>query len=236
MAARACRCVMRFALLGALWLAGCTAAASSPSTAEPTPAATTTPLPPIENQLRDAYHVSDPLERQEAVREAAGRFLRDESLAPSDDETLAAYFTGVAYSSGTFVLGDPAYLSRGDDAAVIGLPEGMGLWLYDLSAPASDEPLELSRWTAGLTALEVTWGADEAGITYATLGMDGVTRPQYLLVTRGDDGWRVSWRSDEEADLGAGSRGAGDGHDGCVLRAGGRAAAQLPDCVGAEWQ
>lgn len=201
MPAGARRRAMRLALLCALWLAGCTApAAATTPVASPSPAAPATSLPPVENQIRDAYRVDDPLERQAAVRAAANRFLRDESLAPSNDETLAAYFTAVAYSSGTFVLGDPAALSRGSDAAVIGLPEGMGLWLVDLSAPETDEPLELSRWTAGLAALDVTWGAGEAGISYATLGTDGVTRPQFILTTRGSTGWRVSWRSDEDAD------------------------------------
>ena len=74
----------------------------------------------------------------------------------------------------------------------------MGLALYDQRQPGGDALL-LTPWTAGLQSVFVTWGEDEAGVNYLTVGQDGWTRAHYLLAMRedGGPGWRVTWYGDE---------------------------------------
>ena len=91
-------------------------------------------------------------------------------------------------------------MRRSDDLAVVGLPQGYGLYFYDLAAPASSTPLEISRWTVGLSAVDVIWKEDQVGVGYLTTGTDSLPRVHYALVVRADDAWHLAWLSDEDPD------------------------------------
>lgn len=192
---RSAACCFAAALLA---LVGC---ASPPDMAANTPAAsqpeTAVPQPRETLSLPEAYRLDDPLARREAVIDAAGRLLREQSL-PVGDGDASAQFTELAFSSGALYLPDPGFIRQGAEAAVAGLPDGLGLFLYDLNSDAP--PVEVSRWTVGLSALSVTWGDSEAGIAYSTLGDNGIERVHFALVTLGEDGWQLSWLSDEAPD------------------------------------
>ncbi len=198
--------VFRQSLIGALLLAACAlAGCGAPDPATPVlPPAEPTPLPearlPIELQLRDAFRVADPFARRAAVLLATESFLRDPALRATDDSIATSYYTTIAFSSGQLTLPDPAAIQRQDDVAIVALPEGLGLFLYDLGTPPGSEPVELSRWLVGLSSIHVTWGQGEAGVAYTTLGRDGVTRAHFALATAGEAGWRLSWLSDEAPD------------------------------------
>ncbi len=185
-------------LLAAIGLPGCTAPAT---VAPPSPELTPSPdaRPPIEAQLRESFRATDPAARRAAVLLATESFLRDPALRGADDSIASSYYTTVAFSSGQLTLPDPAVIQRQGDLAVVALPEGLGLFLYDLGTLGA-EPVELSRWLVSLSGMHVTWGEGELGVAYATLGRDGVTRTHFALATADDLGWRLSWLSDEAPD------------------------------------
>jgi len=175
------------------------------STNNPAPAPThhpATATPPIDGaaQLRSALVMEDRLMRREAVLLATGVYLNDDTIVGMDDESVSQALTELAFSTGRLVIPDPAFVRRAPGEprlAVVGLPDAIGLALYDQRQPGT-EPLLLTPWTAGLASVFVTWGQEEAGVNYLTVGKDGQTRAHFLLVIRGDDGqWRVTWFSDE---------------------------------------
>lgn len=188
----------------ALLFTGCAPASvtfSSPSNVPPvalseTPAA----VPPAEEELREAFRQADPFLRRESVLRAIGRVLRGAEARRMDDGELSDYLTEVAFSSGRLRLADRAFVRREGDLAVVGLPDGLGIVLYDLDASPDALPLELTSWSAGLSALEVRWGTDEFGVSFVTLGADGATRVHYLLTVRDGQGWKVAWNGDEAPD------------------------------------
>lgn len=176
----------------------------------PTPTATATavPQPPAEAALREAFRVADPYARRDAVLLATGRLLRTEALRQAADAVASTYLTDISFSSGQLTLRDPALVRYHGQLAVAAVPEGIGLYLYDLDSPADTLPTELSRWTVGITFLDVTWTEDAAGITYYTEGQEGEPAVvHYVLATRGGEGWRVSWAGDEAPDWWLSARG-----------------------------
>ena len=159
---------------------------------------TPTPRPPLETQLRNAFRQPDPQLRRDQVVAAANAFLRDEAIRQTDDVIATTYFNDIAFSSGRLTLSDPAIIKRQGDQAIVLLPEGMGLYLFD--STLDDGIVELSRWTIGLNDLQVIWRTDELGVRYTTFGRDEVIRPHFILATRSKANWRLAWSSDETAD------------------------------------
>ena len=191
--------VSLFAILILGLIAGCTPL----DIASPTPASsslplpTATPRPPLEQHLRQAFQEPDPKLRRQRVLDATDNFLRDTQIRATDDIIAAAYYADIAFSSGRLTLPYPVFLHRQDETAVITLPEGMGVYLYDLSQPTGTSPIVISQWAVGVTSLDVIWHEDAAGITFMTEGSTEITRIHYALATRGNAGWRVTWFSDE---------------------------------------
>lgn len=188
-------------LIAALLLARC-APAAPPSSVVMPPPQISTPLPSSsEQQVREAFGVTDLDGRLAGILNAVKSFLRDAAERSLPDDVAAAYLTEAALASGQPVLVQPTYVRRADDLVVVALPGGLGLYLYDLSTPTNTAPLEISRWVVGLSALEVIWGYDEVGVFFTTLGADGVPRVHYALLERkADGGWQIAWLSDEEPD------------------------------------
>jgi hypothetical protein len=185
------------ALLAAL-LAGCGAPAPA-ALSTPTNPGGPTPRPPIENMLREAYRVADPAARLESVLSATGAFLLDEMIRQTDDTIAASYYSSIAFSSGQLTRPEPARLARHNDLAVIALPEGLGLYLYELDGDTVSQPQMLSRWTLGIESLRVTWQPDASGVAYSTRGGDNLARPHFILIVRGTGGWQSAWNGDEVA-------------------------------------
>jgi len=154
----------------------------------PTP---TVELPPVLN-LTEAYSV-EPLARRDAVLTAAGAFLNDADPQQSD-ESLSVEFTTQAFACNCLTLPMPGLIARQGQLAVVSLPEGLGLFLYDGDQPV----LELSRWTADLMSMKVYWGEAELVVGYVTQGNDGVETVHALLAVNGCAGWQVVWSSNEE--------------------------------------
>jgi hypothetical protein len=164
----------------------------------PSASGTQVPADQIESYLREAFQVDDPFERRERVLLAAEVFLRAPAVQQADDRAASSRFTDIAFSSRRLRLRDPGFIRRHDALAVVGLPDGLGMYLYDFSEEPGSAPLELTPWTVGLSALEVNWQQDEFGVSYATLGSDQAVRVHFLLATWDEEGWRVAWPGDEE--------------------------------------
>jgi hypothetical protein len=159
---------------------------------------TQVPADQVESALREAFQVDDPFERRERVLSAAEAFLRAPAAQQMDDRAASTIFTDIAFSSRRLRLRDPGLIRRSGGLAVVGLPDGLGMYLYDLGEEPGSAPLALTPWTVGLSALEVNWHPDEFGVSYVTLGSDQVVRVHFLLAVRGDEGWQVAWPGDEE--------------------------------------
>jgi hypothetical protein len=185
-------CLAFVATLAAYGCAGGEATIAGPPTPTPTPS---TPPPTI----TDALSLPERDARREAMLAAVGGWLRDPSVRTMDDEAASAQLTELAFSSGRMVFGDPTFVRRPGQPslAVVGLPDALGLYLYDLDAPSA-EPLELSGWTAGLNAVYVTWAGGEVGVAYFTLGNDRQTRAHFVLASEAGGRWQVAWLADEE--------------------------------------
>jgi hypothetical protein len=152
--------------------------------------------------VREAFRVTDPTDRQVSVLNAVANLLNDPVVRQMDDRSVSSYLTEQAFSSEALRLPDQAYVVRRGYLAVVNLPDGLGLWLYDLANdPEGNQPLNLSQWTVGLSALQATWwGTTNVGVSYITLSADEVTSVHFILATKGASGWEVSWVSDEEPD------------------------------------
>lgn len=159
---------------------------------------TPTPPPPLEVQLREAFRQPDPDLRRDQVLSAVDAFLRDDAIRQTDDAIATSYFNDIAFSSGRLTLPDPAIIQRQDNRAIVLLPEGMGLYLFDVSLDGA--VVELSRWTIGLSDIQVFWREAEVGVKYTTVGRDDVTRPHFVLALQEEAGWRLAWASDEMVD------------------------------------
>lgn len=169
--------------------------ASSPTSSLFSPTATPEAL---DEHVREAFRVEDPDSRRDAVLMAVRRFLRDDAVRNLSDADASLMLTQIAFSSERLVLTDAALMARDGEWAVVGLPDGLGLYLYDLG-DADAAPLELSRWTVGLSSLRASWGATEVGVVYTTLGSDGAMQAHFVLAVK-EPTWAVAWLSDETPD------------------------------------
>jgi len=154
------------------------------------------PLSDIERQLTLAYSSTDPLERIENVHSLTGQWLTYDDIANLTDEEASSFYTGIAFSSDNLIFPDPAIIRRSEDLAIVGLPNGLGLYLYDLSSDPFQQ-LEISAYTIGLNQLDIIRDEEEIGIAYETIGANNLTTVHFALIISGDDGWKLSWLSDE---------------------------------------
>lgn len=159
-----------------------------------------TPALPIDDRIRESYRRIEPAARKENILRVTEAFLRHAASTDMDDQSASVHYTQAAFSSGSLALSDPAFIRRQDQLTVVGLPDGLGLYLYDLEQESGTQPLELSPWTIGLGYVGVIWKRQEIGLSYATLGSDGVVRIHFILVDKPEESWRVAWFSDEDPD------------------------------------
>nr|MBN1228709.1 hypothetical protein [Anaerolineae bacterium] len=178
-------------------MTGCRAPASIRNASTFTPSAMT-PGESLAASIRNAYRVDVPETRLAAVLQATGEFLRDDYISAISDQEASSFYTDTAFSSGSLVLPQPALIQRNAGAAVVALPDGLGLYLYDLSIPA--QPVELTRWTVGLDTVEVVWSGNGVGVGLRTQGNDGISRAHFVFARQALTGWQVSWQSDEQPD------------------------------------
>lgn len=178
------------------WIACALIASACTSTAPPAVSTNPTPRPGINEQLRAAFAIEDRPARLDAVLSLLPGFLADIGLRNVDDEAASSLLTDIAFSSERMTFTDRAFIRRFSDIAVVGLPDAMGL--YFVNTFGEDRyPREISRWTAGLDSMDLIPSGSEAGLVYATLGVDQAVRVHYALLLRGDQGWEVGWHSDE---------------------------------------
>ena len=161
----------------------------------------------VQQEITTAFSEADPAERREAVLNAVGDFLQDIITRNISDDDASHSLTEMAFASDALTLNDPAIVRRHDNLAIVGLPDGLGLYLYDIRT--SDQvPVLISQWTIGLQSINVVWRSDEAGSAYVTVGADGISRSHFALLTRDAETWSVSWISDDAPDWWFNSRSA----------------------------
>ena len=185
-----------------LLAAGCSQLSPTPSpTAIPATVQPTSTPPPAspDEQIRHAFNQTDPAIRIDEVISATNAFLRSPEIQSISDEQASESFTDIAFSSGQIVFPDPAFIRRNNNLAVVGLPDGLGIYLFDLS-PDSPTPVKLSEWTVGLSALNTIWGDTEFGLSYITYGNDDLARVHFMLVTNLESQWQIAWFSDDNPD------------------------------------
>jgi hypothetical protein len=186
-----------------LFWAACLLTLSACFPADPTAVLTSTipplptSIPPVDDWLRDTYQIADPATRRAGVLAATEAYLRDPDRTEWSDEQLSADYSRLAFSSGVLVFPDPAFIHRQGHLAVISLPDGLGIMLFDLQ---SGTYLELNPWAIGVNSFLPYWGQDEVGVHYTTLGNDGIARTHYVLAGKVESDWQVFWNSDEASD------------------------------------
>lgn len=180
-----------------LMLVGCNIVPAAPEmAATPVPALTPTLSP--EAQLIQAFAETDPIARREAVMQALGPFLWNLPVRSVDEQTATTRLSQVARTSENLILDSTAFVRREEYLTVVGVPDGLGLYLYNLTRPGAS-PVELSPWTVGLSSVDVAWGNSVIGVTYHTLGADGDTRAHFALAREMPSReWELAWLSDEE--------------------------------------
>ncbi|GAB4468933.1 MAG: hypothetical protein Kow00124_03660 [Anaerolineae bacterium] len=187
-------------LAGSLLLAGCLPAPPDDETTPPPTDSAGDPLAAYAAGIRDAFQSEDISQRREAIGAAVGAFLSQASLEEGlTDAEAADLMATAALSSGRLRVPGPVHVHCRDQACVVNLPDALGLVLYDLSAP-ENPPLEITRWTLGLSQMEVTWGEGEAGVSYTRQAADGSSTAHFILIVHGEEGWRVAWAGDEQPD------------------------------------
>lgn len=178
-----------------LALAACTSSESSP-TPEPIALTPTPTLLPPEVSVPLAFQQTDPATRRTAVLVMVGRYLNDPSIQYLPDDEASARLTELAFASQRLTLSDPAFVRRDEDRAVVALPDGLGLYFFDLRQPT--EPIEISAWAVGVTSLNPVWREGEIGIAYETLSTDGFRIMHFALIVEKDGRWSLHWLSDDE--------------------------------------
>ena len=147
-----------------------------------------------------AFEETDSQSRRTAVISAVRRFLLNPAYSDLQDEIVSQALTDLAFSSGRLTLPDPAFVQKQGPLVAVAIPDGIGLYFYDLSNPHAD-PIELSQWTAGIQSLEATWTADKVVLVYYTLDTRGVRHAHVSLITHGaNSDWTQSWISDDVPD------------------------------------
>jgi hypothetical protein len=155
----------------------------------------------VEQHIREAFLLPSPIAKREAVLTAVEAFLRDSSIRQLDDTAASSLLTDITFQSGQPIFADPTFVRRQGTLVVVGLPDGLGLYLYDLSIAAFDaRPLQLSAWTVGLSSVDVVWAGNELGVSYETIGNDQALYVHYVVGIKSELGWRVMWSSDDEPD------------------------------------
>ncbi len=184
-------------LFGAACLLTLAACSTGVPAVSPTLTAQPTPTPPVDEWLRGAYQVADPTTRKDGVLSATEAYLQDPARAELNNEQLSIDYSEIAFSSGVLVFPNPAFIHRHDQMAVVSLPDGLGMVLFDLQ---SGTTLELTPWAAGVNAFQTYWEQDEVAVHYTTLGSDGIVRVHYILAGKVESTWQVMWNGDEAAD------------------------------------
>jgi len=188
-----------FPLLIFLVLVSCQSAAPrqlDPQQLEPP---TESSIPP-DIAVPTAFEEENPQSRRMAVLAAIRGFLLDSRYIDAPDSVMSETLTDLAFSSEHLTLSDPAFVRRYGSYAIVAIPDGLGLYFYDLAVSAHT-PIELSRWTAGIQTLDVTWQNDKAGIIYHTMDLNGIRHAHASLVTMSaNSDWTQSWISDDEPD------------------------------------
>lgn len=155
---------------------------------------------PVEQHIREAFLLPDPAARREAILTAVEVFLRDNSLRQLDDAAASSRLTDITFQSGQPIFADPVLVRRQGTLVVVGLPDGLGLYLYDLRLAPRTRPLQLSVWTLGLNSVDVVWAGNELGVSYMTMGSDQALHAHYVVGIKSEMGWQVMWLSDEQPD------------------------------------
>lgn len=154
----------------------------------------------VEQHIQEAFLLSSPVARRDAVLAAVELFLRDNSMRQLDDAVASRRLTEITFQSGQPIFADPVFVRRQGTLVVVGLPDGLGLYLFDLSVEPGMHPLQLSAWTVGLDSVDVVWAGNELGVDYTTVGSDQVFRAHYVVCIKSAAGWRMMWFSDEQPD------------------------------------
>lgn len=153
----------------------------------------------IYDQLRTAFQIGDRETRRKTVLSLTRDFLSDIEARDVGDDAASALLTDFSQTA-PLLLNNPAIVQRHGSQVVVGLPDGLGLYLYDLSSSPDSPPLELSEWIAGLSSIQVTWQASQTGVLYFTTGADHVTTAHFVLAEESRNEWRVGWFGDENPD------------------------------------
>jgi hypothetical protein len=153
----------------------------------------------VYDQLRSATRIGDMTTRRATVVGLIRPFLSDVAARQIDDQAASALLSDLM-TSNDVAIKNPAIICRQGDRAVVGLPDGLGLYMVDLTTPLDTPALELSVWTAGLDSVQVTWLPDQAGAQYTTVAADHTSTVHFALADRIDSHWEVGWFSDEDMD------------------------------------
>lgn len=184
-------------VLTAFVLIACSAAPPPPDeTLTPSQAPEPTSSLSVDDEVKAAFADTDPQARRTKVLSAVQRLLDDPAIQSVSDADATIRLTDLAFASGAIKLTDPAYVRRHDTYAVVALPDGMGLYFF---AP-SQAPIEINRFTVGLTTLNPVWRENEIGVPYETRGTDGAITSQFALLTQTDSGWQMTWSSADTPD------------------------------------
>ena len=155
---------------------------------------------PLETAIPLAFQSTDPQSRRAEIVTAIRQFLLDPAYLSAPDEVTSAALTSLAFSSDRLTIPDPAFVRRFGSYAVVAIPDGIGLYFYDLAHP-SQTPLELSRWTVGIQSLEVVWQDNYTAIAYHTLDLEGISHAHVSLLTIDSNlDWEQSWIGDDTPD------------------------------------
>lgn len=185
-------------LLAACLLIPLAACANVETSLTPEPAHLTPTLTPPSPEVAIplAFQQTDPAQRRTEVLAAVVHYLNDPSVQYLPDQEASARLTELAFSSQRLTLPDPAFVRRDESWVVVGLPDGLGLYFFDLRQPAMS--IEVSPWTIGLTSLNPVWRDGELGIAYETLSADGASTVHFALMVEQADEWTLAWISDNE--------------------------------------
>lgn len=154
----------------------------------------------VEEELRQAFLLGEPFQREREILRITGIFLRDSDMAQQTDEEISAWYTEIADSSSTLSFPEPAIIRRYETLSVVAIPDVLGLYLHNevTSPQASLEPI--SRWAGRVNDLSLIPAGDRVGVVYQTTGPDGLSTAHYALLMREQDRWRAVWRGDEALD------------------------------------
>ncbi len=155
---------------------------------------------PLETAIPQAFQETDPQHRHIEIITAIQQFLLAPTYLNAPDAVTSTDLTDLAFSSEHLTLADPAFVRRHGSYAIVAIPDGIGLYFYDLENP-NQEPLEVSQFTAGIQSLDVVWQDNHIGIAYHTLDLEGIRHAHVSLLTLGANSeWEQSWISDDIPD------------------------------------